>query len=39
MENLNQAGDMTLEQAASQFPQFVSQDLLKKIEEDLVTIK
>jgi beta-glucosidase len=39
MEDMSMAADMTLEQVASNHPNFVSQELLAKIEKDLAEIK
>ena len=39
MEDMSMATDMTLEQVASNHPNFVSQELLAKIEKDLADIK
>jgi hypothetical protein len=39
MADMSMAGDMTLEQVASNHPNFVSQELLAKINEDLAEIK
>jgi beta-glucosidase len=39
MADMSMAGDLTLEQVASNHPNFVSQELLAKIDEDLVEIK
>jgi beta-glucosidase len=39
MEDMSMAADMTLEQVASNHPNFVSQELLAKIEKDLAKIK
>ena len=39
MDDMSMAGDMTLEQVASNHPNFVSQELLAKIDEDLAEIK
>jgi beta-glucosidase len=39
MEDMSMAADMTLEQVASNHPNFVSQELLARIEKDLAGIK
>ena len=39
MADMSMAGDMTLEQVASNHPNFVSQETLAKIDEDLAEIK
>ena len=39
MEDMSMANDMTLEQVAANHPNFVSPELLAKIEKDLETIK
>ncbi len=39
MEDMSMAIDMTLEQVAANHPNFVSPELLAKIEKDLETIK
>jgi beta-glucosidase len=39
MADMSMAGDLTLEQVASNHPNFVSQELLTKIDEDLAEIK
>ncbi len=39
MADMSMAGDMTLEQIASNHPNFVSQELLGQIEKDLAEIK
>jgi len=38
MADMSMAGDMTLEQVASNHPNFVSQELLNAIGEDLAKI-
>jgi beta-glucosidase len=39
MADMSMAGDLTLEQVASNHPNFVSQELLAKIDEDLAEVK
>ncbi len=39
MEDMSMAGDMTLDQVAANHPNFVSQELLARIENDLAGIK
>jgi beta-glucosidase len=39
MEDMSMAADMTLEQVAANHPNFVSQELLARIEKDLAGIK
>ncbi len=39
MADMSMAADMTLERVASNHPNFVSQELLGKIEKDLAEIK
>jgi hypothetical protein len=39
MEDMSMAGGLTLEQVAHNHPNFVSQELVEKIEKELAQIK